>query len=67
MLRYGLNKLEYIFISIVLITFAYKTSASPLPGLNKKYENNNHTGSSQFSGLQQLRILRHLIKECENV
>ncbi|XP_019892380.1 uncharacterized protein LOC101900382 [Musca domestica] len=65
MLRYG-NKLEYIFISIVLITFAYETSASPLPGLNKKYEKNNHTGSSQFSGLQQLRILRHLIKECEN-
>ncbi|XP_061387493.1 uncharacterized protein LOC133322516 [Musca vetustissima] len=44
-----------------------KFCSSPLPPTNQPYGNNNRTTTnSQFSGLQQLRILRHLIKECEN-
>lgn len=58
---------EYFSICVVLTAIMKTSFAKSVSLPNRINENNSIDRNIQLTGLQQLRILRHLIKDCENV
>ncbi|XP_013109458.2 uncharacterized protein LOC106088483 [Stomoxys calcitrans] len=64
---YWLKKLNvYCGVCLVLIVFVTCADTKSLPSFKHLFANKTSPRNIQLTGVQQLQILRHLIKDCEN-